>query len=215
VEGQAQAIALAHAASGVNPATIGYIEAHGTATPLGDPIELTALMRAFHAHTAAKQFCVIGSAKTNVGHLDVAAGITGLINAVNVVRSAKYPATLHYQKPNSNFDLANSPFRISTKLADWDSNGSPRRAGVSAFGVGGTNAHVILEEAPAVATNRPARPAQVLLLSGRSQTALDHASENVASFLEQNPQANLADAAWTLQIGRRHFAYRRAVQGRW
>jgi len=214
VEGQAQVIALAHAASGVDPSTIGYVEAHGTATPLGDPIELTALTQAFRAHTKAKQFCVLGSAKTNVGHLDVAAGVTGLINATQIIKTGKLPATLHYRKPNPNFDLANSPFRVNAELSDWPSNGVPRRAGVSAFGVGGTNAHVILEEAPKVETNRQARPVQTLLLSARSQAALDQATENLSTFLSQNPETNLADVAWTLQAGRRTFAHRRAISAR-
>src|SRR5258707_1194906 len=214
VEGQAQVIALAHAASGVDPSTIGYVEAHGTASPLGDPIELTALTQAVRAHTKAKQFCVLGSAKTNVGHLDVAAGVTGLINATHIIKTGKLPATLHYRKPNPNFDLANSPFRVNAALSDWPSNGVPRRAGVSAFGVGGTNAHVILEEAPKVETNRQARPAQTLLLSARSQAALDHATENLSRFLSENPETNLADVAWTLQAGRRTFAHRRAISAR-
>ena len=211
VEGQAQVIALAHGASGIDPATIGYIEAHGTATPLGDPIELTALTQAFRAHTAAKQFCVIGSAKTNVGHLDVAAGVTGLINAARVVQSGKFPPTLHYKKPNPNFDFANSPFRVNTELSEWKAGATPRRAGVSAFGVGGTNAHVILEQAPEDTAKRPARPAQVLLLSARSQNALEHAARNLAAYLAENPSVELSDVAWTLQVGRRHFPHRRFV----
>ena len=211
VEGQAQVIALAHAASGVDPSTIGYVEAHGTATPLGDPIELAALTQAFRAHTSAKQFCVVGSAKTNVGHLDVAAGVTGLIHAAHVVKTGKLPATLHFRKANPNFDLANSPFRVNTQLADWNSNGIPRRAGVSAFGVGGTNAHVILEQAPAIASERPARPAQVLLLSARSAAALDKATADLARFFAEGPDTDFADTAWTMQTGRRSFAYRRAV----
>ncbi len=214
VEGQAQVIALAHAASGVDPSTIGYVEAHGTATPLGDPIELTALTQAFRARTAAKQFCVIGSAKTNVGHLDVAAGITGLIHATHVVKTGKLPPTLHFRKSNPNFDLANSPFRVNTQLSDWNSNGIPRRAGVSAFGVGGTNAHVILEQAPAIPLERPARSAQALLLSARSTAALDKATANLARFFADHPDADFADTAWTLQTGRRSFAFRRAVSAK-
>jgi amino acid adenylation domain-containing protein len=214
VEGQAQVIALAHAAAGVDASTIGYVEAHGTATPLGDPIELTALTQAFRSQTAAKQFCVIGSAKTNVGHLDVAAGVTGLINATQILKSGKLPATLHYRKPNPNFDLANSPFRVNATLSDWPPSEEPRRAGVSAFGVGGTNAHVILEQAPAVPANRPQRPAQVLLLSARSQSALDRAALELAQFLEAHPNTNLADAAWTLQAGRRTFSHGLAVAAR-
>ena len=214
VEGQAQVIALAHAASGVDPSTIGYIEAHGTATPLGDPIELTALTQAFRAHTSAKQFCVVGSAKTNVGHLDVAAGVTGLINAAHIVESGKLPPTLHFRKSNPNFDLANSPFRVNTELTEWKSNGIPRRAGVSAFGVGGTNAHVILEQAPTLEESRKSRSAQALVLSARSQAALEQASKNLAAFLSENPNTDLADAAWSLQVGRRAFSFRRAIAAR-
>jgi amino acid adenylation domain-containing protein len=214
VEGQAQVIALAHAASGVDPATIGYVEAHGTATPLGDPIELTALAQAFRSSASGKQFCVVGSAKTNVGHLDVAAGVTGLIHAAHVVNTGKLPPTLHFRKPNPDFDLANSPFRVNTELSDWESNGLPRRAGVSAFGVGGTNAHVVLEQAPVAGQDRPGRPAQVLLLSARSEAALEQAAKNLAEHLTENPRMDLADAAWTLQVGRRAFPIRRAVSAR-
>jgi amino acid adenylation domain-containing protein len=214
VEGQAQVIALAHAASGVDPATIGYVEAHGTATPLGDPIELTALAQAFRASASGKQFCVVGSVKTNVGHLDVAAGVTGLIHAAHVVNTGKLPPTLHFRRPNPNFDLGNSPFRVNTELSDWESNGLPRRAGVSAFGVGGTNAHVVLEQPPVVDNPRPGRPAQVLLLSARSEAALEQAAKNLAMFFPENPRMDLADAAWTLQVGRRAFPNRRAISAR-
>jgi len=214
VEGQANVIALAHAAAGVDPATIGYVEAHGTGTPLGDPIELTALTQAFRAHTAAKQFCVVGAAKTNLGHLDIAAGATGLIHAANIVRNAKFPPTLHFQKPNPKFDLENSPFRVNHELSDWKSNGVPRRAGVSAFGVGGTNAHVILEEAPSLPSEPSPRPAQLLVTSARSAAALNAATQNLAEHFKKNPRENLADAAFTLQVGRRAFEYRRMLVAR-
>ena len=149
VEGQANVIAMAQALAGVSPETIGYVEAHGTGTPLGDPIEIAALTKAFRIHTQAQQFCAVGTAKTNVGHLDIAAGITGLIHAAHVVRDGVFPPTLHFQRPNPKLDLENSPFFLNAKSKEWKPSQGPRRAGVSAFGVGGTNAHVILEQAPA------------------------------------------------------------------
>jgi amino acid adenylation domain-containing protein len=209
VEGQSQVITMAQEAAGVRPETIGYIEAHGTGTPLGDPIELAALTQAFRANTSAKQFCAIGTAKTNVGHLDVAAGVTGLINATNILRHGILPPTLHFQRPNPKFDLGNSPFYVNAKLTEWKPQELPRRAGVSAFGVGGTNAHVILEEAPAQTSEDSARPTQLLLLSARSEQALENATKNLAEHLKTNPNLCLADVAWTLQVGRRKFPHRR------
>src|SRR4029079_19135845 len=150
VEGQSRVIALAQEMAGVDPATIGYIEAHGTATPLGDPIELKALAKAFHKSEPRTRPCIIGSAKTNVGHLDIAAGVTGLINATHIVRHGVFPPTLHFQAPNKNFDLEKSPFRVNTRLSEWKTDEVPRRAGISAFGVGGTNAHVVIEQAPPI-----------------------------------------------------------------
>lgn len=211
VEGQANVIAMAQEVSGVDPATIGYIEAHGTGTPLGDPIELAALQKAFRAKTDARQFCVVGTAKPNIGHLDVVAGVTGLIHAANIVNEGKLPPTLHFKKPNPNFDFANSPFYVNTQLRDWNSGATPRRAGVSAFGVGGTNAHVILEQAPAQASTDSPRRAHLLPISARSEAALDAATANLANYLAANPAANLADVAYTLQLGRRAFDHRRFV----
>src|SRR5712664_638089 len=129
VEGQSRVIAMAQEAAGISPETIGYIEAHGTGTPLGDPIELAALTQAFRASTSAKQFCAIGTAKTNIGHLDVAAGVTGLINATNILRHGILPPTLHFQQPNPKFDLGNSPFYVNAKRTEWSPSASPRRAG--------------------------------------------------------------------------------------
>src|SRR5712675_1146188 len=211
IEGQSRVIAMAQEAAGVSPDTIGYIEAHGTGTPLGDPIELAALTQAFSAKTAAKQFCAIGTAKTNVGHLDVAAGVTGLINVTNIQRHGILPRTLHFQSPNPQFDLGNSPFFVNTERKEWQSDRRPKRAGVSAFGVGGTNAHVILEEAPVQISSDPSRPAQLLILSARSEKALDRATNNLAEYLKSSTVTHLADAAWTLQVGRRRFAHRRAA----
>src|SRR6266404_3856805 len=209
IEGQLRVITMAQEVAGVGPETIGYIEAHGTGTPLGDPIELAALTQAFRASTSAKQFCAIGTAKTNVGHLDVAAGVTGLINATNILRHGILPPTLHFQQPNPKFDLANSPFYVNAKRTEWKPQELPRRAGVSAFGVGGTNAHVILEEAPSQTSEDSTRQSQLLVLSARSEQALESATNNLVEHLKRNPDLCLADVAWTLQVGRRKFPHRR------
>ncbi len=214
VKGQANVIALAHAAAGVDPESIGYIEAHGTGTPLGDPIELAALTQAFRSRTQKKNFCAVGTAKTNVGHLDVAAGVTGLIHAAQVVRHGVFPPTLHFKKPNPKFDLENSPFYVNAQRAEWSSEMQPRRAGVSAFGVGGTNAHVVLEEAPQRPSSPPSRALQVLTISARSEAALEQTTKDLAKHLAENPDTNLPDTAWTLQTGRHAFACRRTVVAR-
>jgi amino acid adenylation domain-containing protein len=215
IEGQSRVIAMAQAAAGVDPETIGYVEAHGTATPLGDPVELAALAQAFGApggkESRKKNYCAVGTAKTNVGHLDIAAGVTGLIHASHIVRHGVFPPTLHYKKPNPKFDLENSPFYVNPRAADWISNSGPRRAGVSAFGVGGTNAHVILEQAPERVADQSSLGVHLLPVSARSEKALDQATENLAEHLRSNPGTDLADVAWTLQTGRRAFACRRAV----
>ena len=211
VEGQARVIALAQETAGVHPDTIGYVEAHGTGTPLGDPIELSALNQAFRSRSTRKKFCAIGTVKTNIGHLDVAAGVTGLIHATHVVRYGEFPPTLNFKAPNPKFDLENSPFFVNANRKKWNADGQPRRAGVSAFGVGGTNAHVILEQAPDRPSTPSTKPAQLLVISARSETALNHASENLAEHLRASKDLNLADAAWTLQVGRRNFTHRRSV----
>jgi amino acid adenylation domain-containing protein len=211
LEGQSRVIAMAQEVAGVSPETIGYIEAHGTGTPLGDPIEFAALTQAFRAKTDAKQFCAIGTAKTNVGHLDVAAGVTGLINATNILRYGIFPPTLHFEKPNPKFDLENSPFYVNTKKAEWKTQKFPRRAGVSSFGVGGTNAHVTLEELSARDPEDSSRPAQLLVLSARSEQALENATDNLVEHLKVNPDVCVADVAWTLQVGRRKFTHRRSA----
>jgi amino acid adenylation domain-containing protein len=215
VEGQAQVIAMAQAAAGVTPESISYIEAHGTGTPLGDPIEVAAATKVFRASTKAKGFCVIGTAKTNVGHLDIAAGATGLIKTVLSLKHNQLPPSLHFEKPNPKLDLENSPFYVNTKLTEWKrSNGQPRRAGVSAFGVGGTNAHVIIEEAPVVEASQSARELQLLVLSAKTTSALDRATVNLEEHLKKHNDVKLADVAYTLQIGRRPFEHRRFVVAR-
>ena len=211
VAGQEAVIAEALAMAGVSPDTIGYVEAHGTGTALGDPIEVGALTRAFRRGTDRRQFCALGSVKTNIGHLDTAAGIAGLIKAVLVLSRREIPPSLHFVAPNPQIDFASSPFRVANGLEAWPAGRHPRRAGVSSFGLGGTNAHVVLEEAPAVAEELPraAAPAQhLLVVSARSGTALKAAATNLAAHLRANSHSNIADIAWTLATGRHVFSHR-------
>jgi acyl transferase domain-containing protein len=209
IEGQAQCIAMAQAIAGVHPETITYVEAHGTATQLGDPIEVAALAQVFGAGTRARQFCALGSIKGNVGHLNAAAGVTGLIKTVLAVEHAKLPPSLHYRERNPEIDFASTPFRVQTALEEWTA--SPRRAGVSSFGIGGTNAHVVVEEAPPLPAPSPGRPLQLLTLSARTDSALETATDLLADHLARHPGLGLADAAFTLQVGRKGFNHRRAV----
>jgi acyl transferase domain-containing protein len=210
VEGQAAVIEEALAAASVEPETISYVEAHGTGTALGDPIEIAALTQAFGAGGGARGSCAIGSLKTNVGHLDAAAGVAGLIKTVLALKHREIPPSLHFERPNPNIDFARTPFYVNTRLTAWESNGAPRRAGVSSFGIGGTNAHVILEEAPSPAPSGASRKRQLLTLSARTETALDSMTANLASYLKERPESELADVAYTLQSGRRDFTHRRA-----
>lgn len=209
VEGQAECIMLAHQAAGIDPNTIDYVECHGTATPLGDPIEIAALTQAFA--TERRRFCAVSSAKSSVGHLDVAAGVTGLIRASLAVHHEQMPPTLHFKSPNPYIDFANSPFYATGELKPWTRSDHPRRAGVSAFGVGGTNVHVVLEEAPAQRSERSSRPAQLLVLSGRTDADMKAAAARLRQHLAENPAADIADVAFTLAAGRKHFRYRAAL----
>jgi acyl transferase domain-containing protein len=211
VDGQAEVIAMAHANAGVNPETITYVEAHGTGTPMGDPIEIAGLTKAFRAETGAKGFCAIGSLKTNIGHLDAAAGVAGLIKTVLALQHGQLPPSLHFQQPNPKIDFAGSPFYVNDRLRDWKPGPTPRRAGVSSFGIGGTNAHVVLEEAPALERPGQSRRWQLLLLSAKTESALDAATANLAKHLKAHPEINHADAAFTLHVGRKPFGHRRMV----
>jgi acyl transferase domain-containing protein/acyl carrier protein len=212
VDGHAEAIALAQAVAGVTPDTIGYVEAHGTATQVGDPIEVAALTQAFRQGTDKKQYCALGSAKTNIGHLDSAAGAVGFMKAALSLHHKKLVPSLNFDTPNPAIDFANSPFFVNTKLRDWPEGPAPRRAGVCSLGMGGTNAHAVLEEAPPLpATDAPRRPAQLLLVSARTDTALEAATDRLVSHLKDNPDVSLADVAFTLQVGRKRFGKRRAV----
>ncbi|HEX7029122.1 MAG TPA: aminotransferase class III-fold pyridoxal phosphate-dependent enzyme [Gammaproteobacteria bacterium] len=217
VEGQADVVQMAQELAGVRADEIGYIEAHGTGTSLGDPIEIAALTRAFRRHTDARGFCGVGSVKGNIGHLDAASGIAGLIKAALVLRERKIPATLHYTRANPELGLEESPFHVVDKTRDWNGNpsgGGPRRAAVSSFGLGGTNAHVVLEEAP-VQIQPSASPRehaqQLLVLSAKTEAALERARETMADWLVAHKDVDLADIAFTLQQGRRAFAHRLAL----
>ena len=213
IAGQAEAIATAQALAGVAPESIGYVETHGTGTVLGDPIELAALTRAFRdGGDTRRQGCAIGSLKSNIGHLDAAAGVAGFIKAVLCLQHRQLPPSLNFTTPNPKIDFAGSPFEVNTRLTEWPApQGHPRRAGVSSFGIGGTNAHVVLEEAPDT-THAPADGGpQLLVLSARSRSALDAATAQLADHLEASPATDLAAAAATLQLGRRAFEHRRSL----
>ncbi|MFP2902772.1 type I polyketide synthase, partial [Corallococcus sp. 4LFB] len=211
VDGQTEAITEALAMADVEASSISYVEAHGTATPMGDPIELAALKRAFRSSSRAT--CALGSVKSNLGHLDAAAGVTGLIKTALALHHRKLPPSLHYSAPNPQLGLEGSPFYVNASLQDWQPPaGVPRRAGVSAFGIGGTNAHVILEEAPAPESSEPlisAGTPQVLVLSAKTASALESATAQLASHLQAHPELPLADVAFTLQVGRRLLPHRR------
>jgi amino acid adenylation domain-containing protein len=241
IEGQARVIDLAHAAAAVDPRSITYVEGHGSATPLGDPIEVTALTRAFRAGTQDRQFCALGSVKSNIGHTDTAAGLAGLIKTVLALEHGEIPPTVGFDRPNPQIDLAESPFWVNRELIRWVSDEAerplserrPRRAGVSSFGIGGTNVHVVLEEAPETEASGPDRRWDLLVLSACSEAALEAATDRLAAALPRGPwkrsdrldrsdrsdgsdrgaagEGRLSDAAWTLQAGRRRFAHRRVL----
>ncbi|MEZ5303394.1 MAG: amino acid adenylation domain-containing protein [Verrucomicrobiales bacterium] len=211
VGGQAKAIRMAQQMAGFSPESIGYVEAHGTGTALGDPIEVAALTEAFRAGTDRVGFCTLGALKSNIGHLDAAAGIAGLIKATLAVERGEIPGTLHFRRPNPKLGLAQSPFVVTPETRRWDTGSAPRRAGVSSFGVGGTNAHVVLEQAPPRAETVPSTKPMPVVLSARSEAALDAAASRLADFLAANPHTSLADAAFTLACGRDAFEHRLAI----
>ncbi|MGD2088417.1 MAG: amino acid adenylation domain-containing protein [Candidatus Aminicenantes bacterium] len=209
VEGQAEIIAKVYRESGINPETISFLETHGTGTVMGDPIELEALKLAFN--TDKRHYCRIGSVKTNIGHLNIASGIAGFIKAILTLNHRLIPPTLHFNTPNPRFDFENSPFIVNTALTRWERGETPLRTGISSFGIGGTNAHIILEEAPRVQPTSHGTALQMLMLSARTTSALQKATENLANYFKKNPGINLADAAYTLQVGRKHCKQRRMI----
>ncbi|MFP2933199.1 type I polyketide synthase, partial [Pyxidicoccus sp. 3LG] len=211
VQGQATVIKDALAAAEVPADTISYVETHGTGTALGDPIEIRALTKAFGNKTRGKRSVAIGSVKTNVGHLDAAAGSASLLKAILALKHQQFPPSLHFESPNPQIDFDSGPFYVNTALQPWARGRTPRRAGVSSFGIGGTNAHIVLEEAPSAPPSAPGRPWELLVLSARSHTALDTATARLAQHLEEHPEVALADVAYTLQVGRKAHAHRRLV----
>ena len=217
ISGQADVIALAQALAGVSADEISYVETHGTGTQLGDPIEIAGLTRAFRETTDATQFCALGTLKPNIGHLDVASGVTGLIKTILALKHQQLPPAIHFNKPNPKIEWATSPFFVNTELQPWRiKNAKTRIAGVSSFGFGGTNAHVVVEEfinsPTAISPSESERWPFFLTLSARSETALESAAANLAQYLAKHPELPLADVAYTLRVGRRDFAHRRAVR---
>lgn len=210
VEGQTAVITEALAVADVAPETISYVETHGTATELGDPIEIAALTQAFT--TEKRNYCAIGSLKTNIGHTDVAAGVAGLIKTALAIKKGEIPPSLNFSKPNLAINFAESPFYVNTKLREWKTEtGVKRRAGVSSFGIGGTNAHLILEEPPKISRDAEIEQPQLILLSANSENALEKMTENLAAVLEKNPDTRLDDVAYTLQTGRKFLSERKAI----
>ncbi|MEI7672758.1 MAG: type I polyketide synthase, partial [Deltaproteobacteria bacterium] len=212
VEGQVEVITEALALSEISADTITYVEAHGTATPIGDPIEVSSLSQSFRHHSERKQFCAIGSVKTNIGHTDIASGAASLIKTALCLKNRKIPASLHFNEPNPKIDFQNSPFFVNTELRNWyPENGSPLRALVNAFGVGGTNACLILEEAPGFNTEIGKPACDLLIVSGRSADAVAAMQQEIKSFIGTNPGTDIHDLAYTSRFGRHHFLNRAAI----
>ncbi|MUG96552.1 SDR family NAD(P)-dependent oxidoreductase [Scytonema sp. UIC 10036] len=214
-DGQAAVVTEAMAMAGIDANTISYVEAHGTGTPLGDPIEIGGLTQAFRASTQSKNFCAIGSVKTNVGHLQIASGVVGFMKTVLSLYHKKLPPSLHFDVPNPQLDLPNTPFYVNTTLKDWPIQDYPRRAGVNSLGIGGTNAHVILEEAPSRMSRGAGgaieRPYHLLALSAKNEQALASLQHLYLQLLTSNSEVSVADVCYTANTGREHFNHRLAV----
>ncbi|MDY6937925.1 MAG: SDR family NAD(P)-dependent oxidoreductase [Cyanobacteriota bacterium] len=217
VRGQVAAISEALAVSSIDASTISYVEAHGTGTALGDPIEVTALREAFDRSTSEPMdrtgFCAIGSVKTNIGHLDDAAGIAGLIKTVLALKHRLIPPSLNFSRPNPNIDFSQTPFYVNTELTPWNTEGIPPRAGVSSFGMGGTNCHLVLEAAPEI-ERKPSvrdRPLHLLTLSAKTETALQDLARRYADYLDTHREVNLGDICFSANTGRHQFGHRLAM----
>ncbi|MFE9694029.1 SDR family NAD(P)-dependent oxidoreductase [Micromonospora sp. NPDC005806] len=213
VEGQMAAVAQAVGTAGIDPRTVTYLEAHGTGTAVGDPIEVAALSAVYGRGTGERGWCALGSVKSNIGHLSQPAGIVGVIKTVLAMEHRLIPPTINYERPNPAIDFAATPFHVASALTKWETDGGPRRAGVSSFGIGGTNAHVILQEAPeglSVARRSRSRRPRVLRLSARTATALDRAVDQLAEHLADATD-DLADVAHTLRVGRPEYPHRVSV----
>jgi phthiocerol/phenolphthiocerol synthesis type-I polyketide synthase E len=211
IAGQAAVIVAAHHLARTTPDEISYVEAHGTGTPLGDSVEIAALTQAFARQTQRRGYCAVGSVKTNIGHLDVAAGMAGLIKTTLMLRHRQFVPSLNFETPNREIDFTRGPFYVNQETKAWPAGPTPRRAGVSAFGVGGTNAHVIMEEAPDRPRAKAAPAPCLLVLSARTPTALETMTSNLARHLRRHPETSLEDVALTLALGRRAYGLRRAV----
>lgn len=211
VEGQAKAITEAITLSGISPESISYVEAHGTGTLVGDPIEITAITQAYRNFTQKKSYCALGSLKTNIGHLGETAGIAGFIKTVLSLKNGFIPPSLNFSQPNPQIDFPESPFFVNTRLVEWKRGETPRRAGVTALGAGGTNAHVILEEAPPSPQTTESRGWHMLLLSAKTANALNAMTQNLAEHLKKHPGIDLADVAYTLAVGRKGLDHRRLL----
>lgn len=211
LDGQAACVAEAIGMADVDPRSIGLVEAHGTGTPVGDPIEVQALTQTYRKHTQDVGFAVLGSVKSNIGHLDTAAGTAGLIKAVQALRHQTLPPTVHFHAPNPACQLETSPFRVIARAEPWPNGKTPRRAAVSALGVGGTNAHVVLEEAPLRSAPSARSTHQLLISSARSPAALETLSRRLSAQLSRASELDLGEVAHTLQVGRKTHLHRQAV----
>lgn len=211
IAGQADVIARALKDGGVEPRRVSYVECHGTGTALGDPVEIAALSKVYGVSGRPKRSCAIGSVKTNIGHLDVAAGIAGLLKVILSLKHEQLPPSLHFISPNPECRLDSSPFFVNNELRPWKRGDEPRFAAVSSFGIGGTNAHVIVEEAPRDHSIEQEPGCQLLMLSAKSEAALDVMTDRLAACLQTMPVRDFANAAYTLRVGRKAFKYRRAV----
>ena len=211
VDAQTEVIVEALAVAGVSPETVSYIEAHGTGTPMGDPIEIAALTQAFRTSTRKDQFCAIGSVKTAIGHLDVTAGIAGLIKTILALENSELPPSLHFEVPNPKIQFETTPFFVNAELRPWLPGVSPRRAGVSSFGIGGTNVHLVVEEAPRMNVTASSAETHLITVSAKSVAALGESRTRWAKWLEEHPDLNLRDVAYTSHVGRKHFPNRAVV----
>nr|WP_280470018.1 beta-ketoacyl synthase N-terminal-like domain-containing protein [Nocardia brasiliensis] len=209
VRGQFEVVRAAQHAAGVTPSSITYVEAHGTGTRVGDPIEVAGLNQAFADGNSREQPCLLGSVKGNIGHTDAAAGIAGFIKTVLAVEHGIIPPSLHYSEPNPDIDFTAGPFAVVTEPTPWAPTGLPRRAGVTARGLGGGNAHVVLEQPPSPLPRAVTAQPQVLVLSAHTPAALDELTARLAGWFADQPELELADVAWTLQVGRRLHGHRR------
>ena len=213
-DAQAEVVIEALSVADVSPETITYVEAHGTGTSLGDPIEMTALTKAFGGVAKSDKFCALGSVKANIGHLDAAAGVAGLIKTVLALQHKAIPPSLNFKRPNPNINFEKSPFRVNTQLREWTRNGVPRRAGISSFGLGGTNCHVVVEEPPTQTRTGAQRQWHLIPLSAKTDSALEAARSNLAEFLQQRREVLMEDVAYTYQTGRWQWPHRRVLIAR-